>query len=255
MVDNCAVHGVDQLIPPTSNPPIDQSCPELQEDRTARRASPISALLTSSIAVHAARLAAVLFGPFAGFTLTGQLRRGRVRSVDPSDVTQDVNTPFASIKSYEGGVIYAHQSDRLALSARSIFFLTYVDKDLVFSETEGRNVLGAGNHAHGAGPATCAPRGQFFDESASLTLVKSEYNDTHLLVAYVPGVVLRSDSALFTELPWALLGLAALRAALGLGASYVGPRPLPYGERSDPVFTLDASATLSFLSLRVGAQP
>ncbi len=134
--------------------------------------------------------ASVLFGPFVGFTLTASYGMG-VRSVDPNYITQDVKTPFASIKSYEGGVIYAHQNDTLALSARSIFFLTYVDKDLIFSETEGRNVLGVGTTRTGwAGNVRAT--GRFFDESASLTLVKSEYNDTHLLVAYVPGVVLRS---------------------------------------------------------------
>jgi iron complex outermembrane recepter protein len=93
--------------------------------------------------------------------------------------------------------------------------------------------------------------GRFFDESASLTLVKSEFNDTHLLVAYVPGVVLRSDTALFQELPWPLLGQRA-RAALGLGLTYVGPRPLPFGERSAAVFTLDTSATLSFSHYELG---
>jgi iron complex outermembrane recepter protein len=147
-------------------------------------------------------------------------------------------------------VIYAHQSDRLALSARSIFFLTYVDKDLTFSEREGRNVLGAGTTRSGWA-ANARATGSFFDESASFTLVKSEYNDTHLLVAYAPSVVFRSDTALFEELPWALLGHRA-RVALGLGATYVGPRALPFGEASDPVFTLDATATLNFSHYELG---
>src|SRR6187402_3303753 len=195
VVDHCAVRDVDELS--ASSPPIDQGCGEGNHGK--QRAS------TSSIAVLPR--ASLLFGPFAGFTLTASYGEG-VRSVDPSDITQDAKTPFARIKAYEGGVLYAHQSDHLALSARSIFFLSYVDKDLVFSET----------------------------------LVKSELNETHLLVAYVPSVVLRSDTALFKELPWVLLGHQA-RAALGLGATYVGPRALPFGERSEPLFTLDASAT------------
>ncbi len=231
--------------PSASNPPIDQSC--LSQEDYGKPREPNQRASTSSIAVLPR--ASLLFGPFAGFTLTASYGEG-VRSVDPNYITQDVKTPFASIKAYEGGVIYAHQSDRLALSARSIFFLTHVDKDLIFSETEGRNVLGVGTTRTGwAGNVRAT--GRFFDESASLTLVRSEFNDTHLLVAYVPGVVLRSDTALFKELPWALLGHQA-RAALGLGATYVGPRPLPFGERSDPVFTLDASATLSFSHYELG---
>ena len=243
VVDNCAVHDVDH--PSASNPPLDQSC--LRQEDYGKPREPNQRASTSSIAVLP-RVSA-LFGPFAGFTLTASYGVG-VRSVDPNYITQDVKTPFASIKSYEGGVLYAHQSDRWALSARSVFFLTRVDKDLIFSETEGRNVLGVGTTRTGwAGNVRAT--GSFIDESASLTLVKSEFNDTHLLVAYVPSVVLRSDTALFKELPWVLLGQKA-RAALGLGATYVGPRPLPFGERSDPVFTLDASATLNFSHYEIG---
>ena len=32
-----------------------------------------------------------------------------------------------------------------------------------------------------------------------------------------------------------------LFASIAAGLTYVGPRPLPYGERSDTIFTLDAS--------------
>jgi len=243
VVDNCAVHHVDQ--PSTSTPSLDQSCLAQEADGTHRE--PNQRAGASSIAVMPR--ASLLLGPFVGFTLTASYGVG-VRSVDPSDIAQDAKTPFARIQSYEGGVIYAHQSDRLALSARSIFFLTYVDRDLLFSETEGKNVLGAGTTRTGwAGNVRAT--GKFFDEAASLTLVRSESNDSHLSLAYVPGVVLRSDTALFQELPWVLLGHRA-RAALGLGATYVAPRPLPFGERSDALFTLDASATLNFSHYELG---
>jgi TonB family protein len=243
VMDHCAAHDADQSA--ASNPPVDPSCLRQEEDGTPRE--PNQHASASSVAVLPR--ASMLFGPFAGFTLTASYGRG-VRSVDPSDITSDPKTPFASIQSYEGGAIFAHQGDRLALSARSIFFLTYVDKDLTFSEVEGRNVLGAGTTRTGwAGNVRAT--GSFFDQSASLTLVRSEYNDTHLLVAYVPSVVFRSDTALFEELPWQLLGHRA-RAALGLGANYVGPRALPYGQSSDAVFTLDASATLNFSHFELG---
>jgi len=236
VVDNCAVHQV--VRPSSSSPALDQSCLSQEDDGTHRE--PNQRTSASSIAVLPR--ASVLFGPFTGFTLTASYGEG-VRSLDPSSITEGVKTPFSSMKSYEGGVIYAHQADRLALSGRSIFFVTHVDKDLVFSETEGRNVLGVGTTRTGwAGNVRAT--GKFFDESANLTLVKSQYNGTHLPVPYVPGVVLRSDTTLFAEVPSAWPGRRT-RAALGLGATYVGPRSLPLGERSEAVFTLDASATLS----------
>jgi hypothetical protein len=193
--------------------------------------------------------ASLIFGPFQGFSLSASYGEG-VRSIDPTYITQNVKTPFASIQSYEGGAQYTHQTDTVALSARSVFFVTNVDKDLIFSETEGRNVLGVGTRRTGwAGNARAT--GRFFDQSANLTLVRSQYNDTHLLVAYVPGVVFRSDSALFHDLPWALWGKRA-RGTLGVGVSYVGPRALPFGERSNAIFTLDSTAALSFANIEIG---
>ncbi|MEP7049432.1 MAG: TonB family protein [Pseudomonadota bacterium] len=236
VTDNCAVHDVAH--PSSTNPALDQSC--LNQDDQGRAREPDQRASTSSIAVLP-RVAIVL-GSFSGFTFSASYGQG-VRSIDPSDVTQDVKTPFANIKSYEGGVSFVKQNDQLLLSARSVFFVTHVDKDLIFSETEGRNVLGAGTTRTGwAGSARIT--GAFLDESANLTLVRSAYDDTHLLVAYVPGLIFRSDTALFKDLPLPILG-SKPRASLAVGATYVGPRELPFGERSDAVFTLDSSATVS----------
>ena len=243
-VDNhCAVQDVDH--PSASNPPIDQSC--LSQQDFGRPREPNQRASTSSIAVLPR--ASLIFGPFAGFTLSASYGKG-VRSVDPSDVTQDVKTPFSSIQSGEGGVTYARRTDALELSARSVFFVTYVDKDLIFDENAGRNVLGVGTTRTGWAGSTRAT-GRFFDESASLTFTRAEWNDTHLLVANVPSVVLRSETALFHDLPWRWLD-SQPRATFALGATYVGPRALPFGQRSDPVFTLDSSASLSFAHLELG---
>ena len=61
-----------------------------------------------------------------------------------------------------------------------------------------------------------------------------------LLVPYVPDLVLRSDTALFHDLPWKLAN-KPIRGVLGYGVSFVGKRPLPYGESSDVIFVSDAS--------------
>ena len=243
VTDNCAVHDVDH--PSATNPPTDQSC--LSQEDYGRPREPDQRASTSSIAVLPR--ASLIFGPFAGFSLSASYGKG-VRSVGPESVTQDVKTPFASIKSYEGGVTWVHRNDDAEFSARSVFFVTYVDKDLVFDEGVGRNVLGPGTTRTGwAGSARVT--GKFFDESANLTFVRSEWNDTHLAVANVPGAVLRSDTALFRDLPFKLLDTLP-RATLALGVTYVAPRPLAFGGNSDPVFTLDSSATLSFSHIELG---
>ena len=61
-----------------------------------------------------------------------------------------------------------------------------------------------------------------------------------LLVPYVPDLVLRGDAAFFADLP-GRLAHEPVRATLGYGVSYVGRRPLPYGQTSDVIFLSDAS--------------
>ena len=137
----------------------------------------------------------------------------------------------------------------MAIVARSIFFQTHVDRDLIFNETAGRNVLGNGTTRSGWVGATRFT-GKFFDEAANITLVRSAYDDTHLLVAYVPDVVFRSDTAFFADL-FKLRG-KPVRGALSSGITYVGARPLPFGQRSQNIFTVDASATAEWTRFEIG---
>ena len=235
--DLCAVKDVS--LPSPDDPPGDASC--LAQQRGGEHREPDQSSSTAS--TKPMPRATVLFGPFEHVTFSLGFGEG-VRSIDPSYVTQDVATPFASIVAEEAGAAYAHAFDALAVSVRSVFFRTHVDKDLVFSETEGRSVLGGGTTRTGWSGAVRLTN-DFIDENANVTLVRSAFDDTGLLVPYVPDLVVRSDTALNADLPFALGGHAP-HGSLGLGASYVGRRALPYGERSDTIFTLDGSAALRY---------
>jgi iron complex outermembrane receptor protein len=243
VLNNCAAQTVAH--PSTTNPPIDQSCLSQQDMGLPRE--PNQQTATASLAVLPR--ASLLLGPFAHVILSASYGRG-VRSIDPSYITQDVQTPFASINAYEGGVSYAGDVRGASLVARSIFFQTSVDRDYIFDQTVGRNVLGVGTLRTGWVGALRFT-GSFFDESANLTLVRATYDDTHLLVAYIPGAVLRSDTALFSELPLHPLG-SPVKGALGVGITYVGPRPLPYGQESEDTFTIDCSGTLEWKNYELG---
>ncbi len=242
--DNCAAQTVAH--PSSTNPPIDQSCLTQQDFGRPREANQ----RTSTAGVVTMPRASVILGPFEGFAFSASIGQG-VRSVDPSYITQNVSTPFASVMAYEAGVSFTRSiRNQVMLVARSVFFDTHVDKDLIFSETEGRNVLGVGTTRTGWVGAVRAT-GKHFDLSTNLTLVNSTYDDTHLLVAYVPDVVFRADGALYGDLPWKLAG-SSVTASLGSGVTYVGRRPLPYGERSDDIFTLDATAAVSWRQFEIG---
>lgn len=245
VLDACAVQDVSR--PSPASPPGDASC--LSQQRFGAYREPTQR--SSTAATKLMPRANLLFGPFEHFLFSLGYGTG-VRSIDPSYVTQDVATPFASIAAYDGGVTYAQSFTALRIEARSSFFVTHVDRDLVFSESEGRNVLGGGTTRTGwSGSARVT--GDFFDQSANVTLVRSRFDDTHLLVPYAPDVVVRSDSAVFQDLPVRVAG-SAVRALGGLGVSYVGRRALPYGQRSDALVTLDGSVGAAWSAFELGVQ-
>jgi TonB family protein len=241
--DNCAVQSVSH--PPPANPPGDASCLS-QQDFGAHREPNQRATTAGLVLLPRGSL---VFGPFKGVNINASVGRG-VRSIDPSYITQDVATPFASILGYETGVTFAREIGSVSLAARSVAFQTRVDRDLIFSETEGRNVLGGATTRTGwAGTVRVA--GDHFDVNANATLVKSTFDDTGLLVPYVPDLVVRADGALFGAFPWKLRD-EPFRGSLSAGFTYVGHRPLPYGQRSDVIATLDAAGTIGWSHYEVG---
>jgi len=243
VLDNCAAHDVAH--PSRTNPPVDQSCLTQQDFGRPREQNQRTA--TSSVGLLPR--GTVIVGPFTGFSFNGSYGKG-VRSIDPTYITQDVKTPFASVDAYELGVSYGGYIADNSFIARSIFFETDVDHDLIFNQTQGRNLVGLGTRRTGwVGAARMT--GSFFDESANLTLVRSVYEDTHVLVPYVPDVVLRSDTALFTYLPVAIQG-KKIKGTLASGITYVAPRALPFGQRSGDIFTVDGSATLGWTHYEIG---
>lgn len=242
VLDSCAQRTVRQ--PSASNPPGDQSC--LSQQDLGRYREPIERRGTSSIAVLPR--GSVLIGPFTGFTASISMGRG-VRSIDPVYINQDLETPFASVEAEELGMSYARGVGDVELMARSVFFRTHVDRDLIFSETAGRATLANGTTRTGWVGAVRAT-GPWFDQAANLTLVRSTFDDTNLLVPYVPDVVVRSDSAVHAELPWHPQD-ERLTGALAAGVTYVGRRALPFGQRSDEIFTIDTSASVAWRMFEV----
>lgn len=237
VLDACAVKSVSK--PSETDPSGDASCFHQQKKGEYREPTERSSTASMKLMPRAS----LIVGPFQSFTLSLSYGTG-VRSIDPGYITQDAATPFASITSYEGGMSYARSFGSVAVTARSILFATHVDKDLVFSETEGRNALGGGTTRTGWS-GTARATGDFFDVNANVTLVKSVFDDTHLLVPYVPDVVFRSDAALFHEVPFKIAGTTP-RATLGAGVTYIGRRALPYGQRSDTILTVDGNASIGW---------
>jgi hypothetical protein len=248
VLNNCAVQSVGN--PSNVNPQLDTSC--LSESTNGQYREPFQRSTTASGAIMPR--ATLLMGPFDHFAFTLSVGNG-ARSIDPIYVAQGANTPFVKVQSQDFGVSYdANLGESLNLSAKSVLFQTHVDQDLVFDPTEGRSTLSGGSTRTG-GAISARALGSFFDLAANGTVVKAIFDDTHLLVPYVPDLVLRGDLAFFHPLPW-LLAHQPIRGTIGYGVSYVGRRPLPYGEVSDIIFVSDASLGLGWniWNVRLAAQ-
>lgn len=243
VLNRCAVQTVRR--PSASNPPGDASCLDqrdlgLYRDPTERNSTSGAALMPRGT---------LLVGPFEGVTFSGAVGTG-IRSIDPQFIAQNLATPFARIFSWEGGAAFARRFGAFDTSLRATVFGTRVDKDLVFNAQEGRGVIGGATTRLGA-LAAGRVRHSWFDVSGNVTWVRSTYDDTKLLVPYVPDFVARLDAAVFHDLPWLILE-SPLKARAGFGLTYVGRRALPYGQRSDVIFVMDASAELSWKVLSLG---
>jgi len=247
VLNNCDVQSVDSPSQTLAPSQIDVSCLSQLEHGVYREPFLRSATASGAILPRGT----IVVGPFEHFEFTVSAGNG-VRTVDPSYVSQGLLTPFITAQSRDIGVSYNRALGSSAtVAAKSVFFQTHVDADLIFDPTQGRNTLAGGSTRDGW-QGSMRLLGPFYDLLANATLVRATFDDSGnctpycgLLVPYIPDLVLRANAVVFHELPWHIAN-KPVRASAGYGISYVGHRPLPYGEVSDAIFLSDASVTLGW---------
>jgi hypothetical protein len=239
--NNCAVQSVRS--PGRSS---DASC--LDQEPFGFRREPFQRY--SSFGLSQLPRGSILLGPFFGLTASASYGRG-VRSMDPIYVGQGLQTPFASAVSREVGLSFNRQLGLVELGLRSAWFQTRVDQDLIFSQTAGRNInSGASTRVGSTNFARLS--GSFFDLLANFTYVNATFNDDGLLIPYVPDRVARFDGVVYGDLPGPRPLGFPLRGLLATGLTYVGRRPLPYGERSNTIFTVDLNSSIGWSWIDIG---
>lgn len=192
--------------------------------------------------------ATLLVGPFKNVTFSASYGQG-ARSADPADIAAGA-AEIATVDAYEGGVSYTGGFGNVSVGARSVLFATHVDHDLVFSETAGREVSGLGTTRTGWAGSVNVMSG-LLHEVASVTWVRAVIDGTHETVPYVPPLIARDDTVIVGALP-IKIGGDRVTGAAGLGLSFLGNRPLPYGASSDPIFTVDASLSAAWRNYELG---
>jgi len=182
--------------------------------------------------------------PVLDWTLSAGLG---VRSSDAQALSQGEQAPFARVMSLETGPTLHTQLSDINLEAHAFGFATRVSDDLVFNETQGRNVPVGPSNRYGA---SVDARLRIKDQhdtliSATYANARAISRDTTIWqlgsgdpLPYVPRVVFRLDHASRTQVAIAGHELQLTAAA---GLSWVGPRPLPLNQTSRPISQLDAS--------------
>ncbi len=182
-----------------------------------------------------------------------------VRSIEALSISEDEKAPFGRVSAGETGLVLDHSLRGGGGKVRLIGFTTHVNKDLVFDEEAGKNVIAGETSRYGAiAQSELYVNGLVARNSITYTYgvfgkdlppSYAYYNSDRVagkLIPYVPPWVLRSDIAeSWDPTPW-------LSLQHGLGVDYIAPRPLPQSQRSDAVFTVDLATTANVGPVALG---
>lgn len=170
-------------------------------------------------------------------------------------------TPFSKVQSADVGLRF-DWGDPLSLTLGAYY--THLSDDIAFEAADGRlERIGATERVGAVAHAVTRPW-HWLVGSFSVTFVDATLLEPPPPTAeepqppfvegqslpFVPPLVIRADVGV-RHTVMDDLGGHSLEGNVGLGFSALSPRPLPFGEFSDPVALLDASAGLSWRALEL----
>jgi TonB family protein len=176
------------------------------------------------------------FRPGAGFELFASYGTG-FRTPQALSLGQAERSPFTTVNSAELGA--RHLFGELLRTSVAGFY-THVAQDLVFDHVSGRTEIFGPTTRFGVALVAEAKPTEWLEGTLSITGVRATNDDTGLQIPFVPPLVIRLDSHAH-ETIGELFGLP-LGLFGELGASFLGPRPLPFSELSSAVFVVEAGA-------------
>jgi iron complex outermembrane recepter protein len=175
------------------------------------------------------------------------------RSPQARQLEDGESAPFSKVRSADAGVRFDF-GEPLRLTVGGYY--TQLSDDVAFDASKGRLERIGGTRRLGATAQLVIRPTSWLVESFSATVVDAALLEPPPATAeepqpafargqrlpFVPPVVLRADLAAERELT--TLSGRNLSSRVGVGFSFLSPRPLPYGEYAAPVALLDASVGL-----------
>lgn len=183
---------------------------------------------------HLAPRATLQWRPMARTTLFASYGHG-FRSPQAVTLGQGERAPLTVVRGGELG----GRLDLGWLQATVAGFSTYVADDLIFDHASGQNISQGSTLRTGGVLLVETMPLPFLNVMVSLTYTHAVVPETGARVPYVPAWVGRLDVHGHEHVgPWFDIPAGVFGQ---LGLSFVGPRPLPYGESSAPIALLEAA--------------
>ena len=184
--------------------------------------------------------------PAPWLAIFGSYGRG-FRSPQALSLGDGERAPLTTVDSGELGLaLTGERAGELRLAG----FVTYVEEDLIFDHVTGRNIDTGETLRGGVALSLSLELTDWARVSGNLTWTKASYASTGEVVPFIAPVVARMDLVLGGVV--ARFWRRELRLQGGLHASIVGPRPLPYDERSQSVVLIDVSASARLGEVELG---
>lgn len=178
------------------------------------------------------------------------------RSTEAMALSDNETTPFAKSHSVEGGLSYKYGKlgDPFSLSSQFSYVYTRITRDMLFSETAGRNIEIGASDRHAVLFGTRVGLGKWFDTLVNVGWAHATLVETGELMPYVPQWIVRLDSGVHGQLfNWALAGVP-VSGRLGLGFTYVPGRPLPLKATGDPIYLVNLGGEIRLYQVSLGLE-
>lgn len=170
------------------------------------------------------------------------------RSPQALSLGQGERAPFTVVHAGELGA----RLDRRWLHATLSGFVTYIGEDFLFDHAAARLLVVGPTLRAGATLLVDVQPLRWLAARASVTWVNARSIDSGELLPYAPPLVARFD--LDGKRRVARLWSRPLSVFGSLGFSLIGPRPLPYDERSSTIATVDGALGISLGALSLACE-
>ncbi len=178
------------------------------------------------------------------------------RSTEAAALSNNETAPFARAQVADAGLSFkwGKKGKGLFIKSQLSYVFTAVDRDLLFDETVGRNILVGSSTRHAVLLGFRLNYNRWLDALVNVGYAYATLDSTGELFPYIPQLVVRSDIAVTGNLFQWKLGKVPVNGRIGVGFTFVPGRPLPFKEFGDPFYLVSLGGQLRLWHFTLGLE-